>query len=245
MAFSMVLLFGCFAFAAGIATVIAAARSGRAGESWGALLLEGLLGIARRRDRAALARVDRAGVRLDDRRLGDRDRRAGDRERDQAAQDHRARVAAGDRGRHCRSRSALLMFYRPLAGGVAVVWWLGAYALLFGVMMIVLGFRLRGLQRAPAAASFRREDWASAPDGSSDANLFRSPDRRGREVVVDPGLDVGHHALLADVVEQVVVVALVELQRLVVRAGASRRSAGCRWASSPCRRCRAGSAPAA
>ena len=38
------------------------------------------------------------------------------------------------------------MFYRPLAGGVAVVWWLGAYALLFGVMMIVVGFRLRGLQ---------------------------------------------------------------------------------------------------
>src|SRR5205085_1531413 len=46
MAFSMVLLFGCFAFAAGIATVIAAARSGRAGDSWGALLLEGLAGIA-------------------------------------------------------------------------------------------------------------------------------------------------------------------------------------------------------
>src|SRR5262245_38196707 len=46
MAFSMVLVFGCFAFAAGIATVISAARSGRAGDSWGALLLEGLLGIA-------------------------------------------------------------------------------------------------------------------------------------------------------------------------------------------------------
>ena len=37
----------------------------------------------------------------------------------------------------------LLMFYRPVAGGLAVVWWLGAYALLFGVLMIVLGFRLR------------------------------------------------------------------------------------------------------
>ena len=46
MAFGMVLLFGCYAFAAGIATVIAAARSGRAGSSWGALLMEGLLGIA-------------------------------------------------------------------------------------------------------------------------------------------------------------------------------------------------------
>jgi len=46
MAFSIVLLFGCFAFAGGIATIIAAARSGRAGDSWGALLLEGLVGIA-------------------------------------------------------------------------------------------------------------------------------------------------------------------------------------------------------
>src|SRR5262252_2827058 len=46
MAFSMVLVFGCYAFISGIATVIAAARSGRAGESWGALLLEGLISIA-------------------------------------------------------------------------------------------------------------------------------------------------------------------------------------------------------
>jgi len=41
----------------------------------------------------------------------------------------------------------LLMFYQPLAGGLAVVWWLGAYALISGVMMIVLGFRLRGYAR--------------------------------------------------------------------------------------------------
>jgi hypothetical protein len=31
---------------------------------------------------------------------------------------------------------------------VAVVWWLGAYALMFGVVMVVLGFRLRSLHRA-------------------------------------------------------------------------------------------------
>src|SRR5215510_4379103 len=46
MAFSIVLVFGVYAFVSGIATVIAAARTGRAGYSWGALLLEGLLGIA-------------------------------------------------------------------------------------------------------------------------------------------------------------------------------------------------------
>src|SRR4029077_11169392 len=46
MGFSILLVFGCYAFISGIATVIAAARSGRAGEHWGALLVEGLLGIA-------------------------------------------------------------------------------------------------------------------------------------------------------------------------------------------------------
>src|SRR3954469_3007466 len=46
MAFSMVLVFGVFAFVSGIAIVIASARSGRARDSWGALLLEGLLSIA-------------------------------------------------------------------------------------------------------------------------------------------------------------------------------------------------------
>ena len=36
-----------------------------------------------------------------------------------------------------------LMLVRPLGGGVAVMWSLGAYALCFGVLTIVLGARLR------------------------------------------------------------------------------------------------------
>jgi uncharacterized membrane protein HdeD (DUF308 family) len=31
------------------------------------------------------------------------------------------------------------------AGALAMIWVIGAYALIFGVMMIVLAFRLRGL----------------------------------------------------------------------------------------------------
>src|SRR4029077_9129674 len=46
MAFTMVLVFGCYAFASGLATVIAAARTGKEGGRWGALLIEGLLGVA-------------------------------------------------------------------------------------------------------------------------------------------------------------------------------------------------------
>jgi uncharacterized membrane protein HdeD (DUF308 family) len=36
-----------------------------------------------------------------------------------------------------------LMFFRPLAGGVAILWSLGAYALIFGALMIALGLHLR------------------------------------------------------------------------------------------------------
>ncbi len=146
MAFSMVLLFGCFAFAAGIATVIAAARSGRAGDSWGALLLEGLAGIAIGAvallwpASTALAFVWMIGV--------------------WAIASGALEIASAIKLRKILEHEwllaiagalsiafGLLMFYRPLAGGVAVVWWLGAYALISGVVMVVLGFRLRSLHR--------------------------------------------------------------------------------------------------
>jgi uncharacterized membrane protein HdeD (DUF308 family) len=35
----------------------------------------------------------------------------------------------------------------PAAGALAVVWIIGAYAFIFGLMMIALAFRLRGLSR--------------------------------------------------------------------------------------------------
>lgn len=146
MAFSIVLLFGCFAFAAGIATVIAAARSGRQGDSWGALLLEGLLGIAVGAvallwpASTALAFVWLIGVWAI---------ATGILELVSAIKLRKVinhEWALGIAG-VLSVAFGLLMFYRPLAGGLAVVWWLGAYALLTGVMMIVVGFRLRSLQR--------------------------------------------------------------------------------------------------
>ena len=51
---------------------------------------------------------------------------------------------------------------------------------------------------------------------------------RQRQSFVDPALDVGHDLLLADVVEQVVEVAFVELERLVGSNRPARRRAGCR-----------------
>ena len=39
----------------------------------------------------------------------------------------------------------VVLFANPAAGAVAMIWVIGAYALVFGIMMIVLAFRLRGL----------------------------------------------------------------------------------------------------
>jgi uncharacterized membrane protein HdeD (DUF308 family) len=41
---------------------------------------------------------------------------------------------------------ALLIY--PAAGALAVVWIIGAYAIVFGMLMVALGFRLRGLERS-------------------------------------------------------------------------------------------------
>jgi len=146
MAFSMVLLFGCFAFAAGIATIVAAARSGRAGDSWGALLVEGLLGIAV--GAVALlwpASTALAFVWL----IGAWAIASGALELYSAVRLRKVvehEWALGLAGL-VSIAFGLLMLYRPIAGGMAVVWWLGAYAMISGLLMVVLGFRLRSFQR--------------------------------------------------------------------------------------------------
>ena len=45
----------------------------------------------------------------------------------------------------------VLLILAPLMGAVVLTWWLGAYAVVFGVMLLVLAFRLRGqhTQAAP------------------------------------------------------------------------------------------------
>jgi uncharacterized membrane protein HdeD (DUF308 family) len=37
----------------------------------------------------------------------------------------------------------LLLLFWPLVGAVVLSWWMGAYALVFGVMLLILAFRLR------------------------------------------------------------------------------------------------------
>jgi uncharacterized membrane protein HdeD (DUF308 family) len=45
----------------------------------------------------------------------------------------------------------LLLLAFPGAGAVAVAWWIGAYAMLAGALLVLLGFRVRTLTRTLAA----------------------------------------------------------------------------------------------
>ncbi len=47
----------------------------------------------------------------------------------------------------------LVMAALPLIGLVVWVWMIGAYAIVFGVLLLVAGFRLRGAAKAPATAA--------------------------------------------------------------------------------------------
>ena len=44
----------------------------------------------------------------------------------------------------------LWLFAAPGAGAVAVLWWIGAFAIVFGIVEIILGFRLKGLKERVA-----------------------------------------------------------------------------------------------
>ena len=154
---SLVLLFAAYSFVSGIAAVVCAVRGGRAGAPrWGTLLLEGLLYIA-----AGIVAVlwpawtglafiwviafwaivsgaleIASAIRL---------RRVMEHE-----------WALGLAGALSIAFGALMLF-RPLVGGLAVVYWLGAYAIIFGVLQMVVGFRLRSFARAPGGGSLPTE----------------------------------------------------------------------------------------
>jgi uncharacterized membrane protein HdeD (DUF308 family) len=47
----------------------------------------------------------------------------------------------------------VLMLWFPLAGALTLVWLIGAYAIVFGILMIAFSLRLRGHSAAVAAKS--------------------------------------------------------------------------------------------
>jgi uncharacterized membrane protein HdeD (DUF308 family) len=148
---SLVLLFGAYAFVDGVFGIISAVRAARQRERWALLVLEGIVDIAT----AAIAflwpgisvvafvllvaiwailtgaLMLAAAFRLE-------------------TDDGRWWLVLG--GVVSLLYGALLIV-APMIGALVLTWWLGAYALVFGVALLVLAFRLRArLDRHPQAS---------------------------------------------------------------------------------------------
>lgn len=139
---SLVLLFAAYAFVDGIFGIVSAVRAVREGQRWGLLVLEGLVNIAT----AAIAvlwpgitviafvlLIAAWAILSGALMLG-------------AA----FRLESGD-GRWWLVLGGLvsliygaLLVVAPMIGAVVLTWWLGAYALVFGLALIVLAFKLKG-----------------------------------------------------------------------------------------------------
>jgi len=138
---SLVLLFAAYALVDGVFAVTAAVRAAKAHERWGLLVLEGVADIL-----VAILAVAWPGVTV----LffvclvGV-----------WAVLTGGLLLAAGLKvdaalGRWWMVLGAvvsilfgILLLIAPLAGAVVLTWWIGAYALIFGVAMLVLAFRLK------------------------------------------------------------------------------------------------------
>jgi uncharacterized membrane protein HdeD (DUF308 family) len=147
---ALVLLFSAYMIVDGAFAIYAAIRAGRRHESWGLLLLQGLASLAAGilafflPGLTVLAFVLLIGA--------------------WAIVSGCIMCAAAfttERGRGWLALGGVaallygvLMIAAPLAGAVVLTWWLGAFALVFGVSLIVLSWRLRS-HLGPAIAAAR------------------------------------------------------------------------------------------
>jgi uncharacterized membrane protein HdeD (DUF308 family) len=147
---ALVLLYGAYAFADGLLAIVSAVRRRGAGDRWWLLLLEGLVGIA-----AGVLTVIWPGITA----LALLYLIAA-----WALLTGIFEIAAAIRLRKIISHEwllglsgvasivfAMVLMLFPGAGALAVVLWIGAYAFVFGALLIALGFRLRSLGRPRTA----------------------------------------------------------------------------------------------
>lgn len=140
--FAIVVIFGAYAFVDGVFAVAGAIRAVQAHERWWPLILEGIVGIAigvitffePRTTAIALYITIAAWAFL----TGVLEIAMAIRLRRQIANEVFLII-----GGIVSILFGALMIWHPVAGAVAIVWLFGAYALLFGLLMIALSFRLR------------------------------------------------------------------------------------------------------
>jgi uncharacterized membrane protein HdeD (DUF308 family) len=147
---ALVLLYGAYAFTDGLLAIVSAVRRRGAGNRWGLLLVEGLVGIA-----AGVLTVIWPGITA----LALLYLIAA-----WALVTGVLEIAAAIRLRKIISDEwllalsgvasvafAVVLMLFPAAGALAVVLWIGAYAFVFGALLIALGLRLRSLGRPRTA----------------------------------------------------------------------------------------------
>lgn len=140
----LVLIFGVYAFMDGVFAIVAAVRAVRGHRRWGALLVEGIAGVL-----AGLCAWLIPGITLAVLVLliaawaiitGVFEIVAAVRLRKHIPQEWLL-ILMGV----VSILFGVLLYIAPLTGAVVLVWWLAAYALIFGVLMLVLAFRLRSM----------------------------------------------------------------------------------------------------
>jgi uncharacterized membrane protein HdeD (DUF308 family) len=125
----LVLWFGAYALVDGILAIVAAVRASGRQQRWGAILLEGIIGIV-----AGLVTLIAAWSIL----TGIFEIAAAIRLRREIT----GEWLLGLGGVASLLFGVLLMLY-PGVGALALLWLIGAYALAFGVVLLLLAFRLR------------------------------------------------------------------------------------------------------
>jgi uncharacterized membrane protein HdeD (DUF308 family) len=139
---ALVILFGAYAFVDGVFAIVAAVRAAQSHERWWPFFLEGIVGIAIAAityfephvTAFALYFTIAAWAFL----TGIFEIAAAIQLRKQIANELWLIL-----GGILSLIFGILMIWQPLAGVIAIIWVIGAYAIIFGIMMIALSLRLR------------------------------------------------------------------------------------------------------
>jgi uncharacterized membrane protein HdeD (DUF308 family) len=150
--FAICILFGAYAFVDGVFAIVAAVRAAQAHERWWPFVIEGIVGLA-------IAAVTFYDISITFLALyftvavwafvtGILEIAAGIQLRKSIANEFLL-ILAG----LASIVFGIFMFWHPIAATVAIIWIIATYAIVFGIIMIALAFRLRGHSSGGIAAT--------------------------------------------------------------------------------------------